>query len=384
MFLQLIVITFVLTNANALNKIVTFPFSITSRLDSTSFYRYKNQSFSFTTFTDTTNSKNSTSDQNELAIAQDASFLSYSAEFLSIIGSNPDLKLIQEQPASAETQFAHEGGAYIPETNEVWFTANQLPKQNTNMYSINLKTNQITQLNIQPPILTPNGVNYFKGYVYVCSQGNTTTPAAVYAVNPTTYSSRIVVNSWFGYRLNSPNDVTFTTKVLGKKFMWFTDPQIAFMQKFSGVPQYRSTVFRYDMMTSELRPVITDIITPNGIAFNQEENVLYVTDTSPDTDTAIVYAYDLNKDGLPINRRVFSVSSIGLPDGIRVDRNDRVWIAEGDGINVRDRTGALLGVILSHGLSPAGVISNFGLMKNTVVILAQETVWRLDLPVDVL
>ncbi|CAF0914139.1 unnamed protein product [Adineta ricciae] len=384
MFLQLIVITFVLTNANALNKIVTFPFSITSRLDSASFYRYKNQSFCFTTFTDTANSKNDSSDQNELAIAQDASFLSYSAEFLSIIGSNPDLKLIQEQPASAETQFAHEGGAYIPETNEVWFTANQLPKQNTNIYSINLKTNQITQLNIQPPIITPNGVNYFKGYVYVCSQGNTTTPAAIYAVNPTTHSSRIVVNSWFGYRLNSPNDVTFTTKVLGKKFMWFTDPQIAFMQKFSGVPQYRSTVFRYDMMTSELRPVITDIIIPNGIAFNQEENVLYVTDTSPDTDTAIVYAYDVNKDGLPINRRVFSVSSIGLPDGIRVDRNDRVWIAEGDGINVRDRTGALLGVILSHGLSLAGVISNFALTKNTVVILAQETVWRLDLPVDVL
>ncbi|UJR32920.1 hypothetical protein I4U23_020381 [Adineta vaga] len=379
MFLQLLLFFFTLTVANGLNKLVALPLSITSRLESTNFYRYKNESFSFTNIP---TSEDSNSEQNELFISQDASFLSYTTEFTSIIGLNPNLKLIEQRLTSIP--FAHEGGAYIPETNEVWFTANQLPRQNTNIYSINLQTNQINLLNIQPPIITPNGINYFDGYAYVCSQGNKTTPAAIYAVNPTTYYSRLIVNSWFGYRLNSPNDVTFSTRISQKKFMWFTDPQVAFMQGFSGVPQYQSTVFRYDMLTSELRPVITDLIIPNGIAFNRDETILYVSDTSPDTDVSIVYAYDLTKDGLPINRRIFSVSSFGIPDGIKIDRNDRVWIAEGDGINLRDRNGTLLGVILGYGIGTNGLISNFALVKNIVIILGQESVWRLDLAIDVL
>jgi gluconolactonase len=138
------------------------------------------------------------------------------------------------------------------------------------------------------------------------------------------------------------------------------------------------------MLTSELRPVITDLIIPNGIAFDRKETTLYVTDTSPDTGISIVYAYDLNKDALPVNRRIFSVSSLGIPDGIRVDKNDRVWIAEGDGINVRDRRGTLLGVILGHGLCANGVISNFAMVKNTIIILAQESLWRLNIMTDVL
>lgn len=377
-----ILITYILSNTYALNKLVALPLSITSHLESKNFYRNSQVPFNFVNFTEISNPESHTSEQKELLVSQNASFISYSSEFTSIIGYNPQLTLIEQRPISIE--FAHEGGVYIPETNEVWFTANQLPIQNTNISSINLLTNQINLLDIYPPIITPNGVNYFQGYVYVCSQGNKTIPAGIHAVNPTTHISRLIVNSWFGYRLNSPNDVTFSTKILEKNFMWFTDPQVAYYQGFSNQPQYHSTVFRYDMLTSELRAVITDLIIPNGIAFNQNETVLYISDTSSDTDTHIVYAYDLNQDGLPINRRIFSVSSLGIPDGIHVDKNDRVWIAEGDGINVRDSHGTLLGVILGHGLCAGGVISNFALVKNTLIILAQESLWRLDLTTNLL
>ena len=93
----------------------------------------------------------------------------------------------------------------------------------------------------------------------------------------------------------------------------------------------------------------------------------------------IVYAYDLTEDALPINRRIFSVSSLGIPDGIRVDQNDRMWIAEGDGLNVRDRHGTLLGVILGRDLCANGVISNFALVSSTIILLAQESLWRLNI-----
>jgi len=373
-----ILILSILYNVHAVNKIVSLPLSITSQISSSNFFRNINTPFSFVNFTDT---ENATADHNDLLASQSASFLSYSSEFISILGHNPTLTLIEERDPSLP--FAHEGGVYIPELNQVWFTANQLPKQNTNVSSVDLTTDQVELLNIQPPIATPNGVNYFEGYAYVCSQGTKTTPAGIYAVNPTTLTSRLVVNSWFGLHLNSPNDVTFSTKILGKKFMWFTDPHVAYMQGFANEPQILSTVFRYDMLTSELRPVITDIIIPNGIAFNLNETVLYVSDTSPDTNVKIVYAYDINEYGLPINRRIFSISSTGIPDGIHIDKNDRVWIAEGDGINVRDPSGNLLGVILGYNLSGTGLISNFAIVKNTVIILAQDALWKLNVTNDI-
>ncbi|CAF1390072.1 unnamed protein product [Rotaria sordida] len=314
-----------------------------------------------------------------------ASFISYSPEFTSLIGYKPKIKLLAA--GSVSSPFAHEGGAFIPATNEIWFTANQLPIQNTNVSSVNLETNQIELLSIQPPILTPNGLNYFDDSVYICSQGNRTTSGAIYAVNPTTLVSRLVVNSWFGLRLNSPNDVAFSTKIGGRKYMWFTDPQVAYLQAFGSSPQLDSFVYRFDLTTSELQPVITDLIIPNGIAFDPSETTLYVSDTALNPNghgTYIVYAYDLNKHGLPINRRVFSVSSTGIPDGIKVDKVGRVWTGEGDGINVRDHHGKLLGVILGRDLCQSGVISNFAIINSTVIILAQEKLWRLELAVSVL
>ncbi|CAF4031601.1 unnamed protein product [Adineta steineri] len=382
MLFQLLIIICISTNTYASNKLVTLPLSITSLFQATYFYRNTTVPFSFTNCTGVNDADNSDPAENKLLKSRNASFISYSTEFKSLIDSNTTPKLIEQQPVSIP--FAHEGGAYVPETNEVWFSANQLPQQNTNVSSINLTTNEVTLLNINNPINTPNGIKYFNSLVYVCSQGTKTIPAAIYAVNPTTLVSKVIVNSWFGYRLNSPNDVTFSTKISGKTFMWFTDPQVAYQQGFAGVPEYQNTVFRYDMLTGELRPVITDLITPNGIAFNQEETVLYVSDTTPTSDIAIVYAYDLTKDGLPMNRRIFSVSSYGIPDGIKVDKYDRVWTAEGDGINVRNSYGTLLGVILGYNLSSNGLISNFELKDNTVIILAQEKLWRLDLAQNVL
>ncbi|CAF3864147.1 unnamed protein product [Rotaria sp. Silwood1] len=325
------------------------------------------------------------SQQAELRASRLASFISYSSEFNALIGYDAKPKLLASRPVT--TPFAHEGGIFVPDTNEVWFTANQVPMQNTNVSSVDLDDNDIEQLLIKSPILTPNGLNYFDGSVYICSQGNQTTPGAIYAVNPTTMVSRLVVNSWFGLRLNSPNDVTFSMKIAGRKYMWFTDPPFAYLQGFGSLPQMGSYVYRFDLTTEELRPVITDLMAPNGIALDQDEMTLYVTDTETNSlgkNTYVVYAYDLTNDGLPVNRRVFSVSSLGGPDGIKVDKAGRVWIGEADGINVRDKHGTLLGVILGRNLCQSGVISNFALAGSTVIILAQEQLWRLDLTMSVL
>lgn len=382
---QFIIWSLLIALSEGRQSIISLPLSLTSRLES-NFNRKSSSAFSFTNFTNEQNDLPSLaqSQQTELYASRQASFISYSIEFTALIGHETKLTQLATRPIG--TQFAHEGGAFVPDTNEVWFTANQLPMQNTNVSSVNLKTNAVELLSIKPPILTPNGLQYFDGLVYICSQGNQTTSGAIYAVNPTTLVSRLVTNSWFGLRLNSPNDVTFTTKVGKRRYMWFTDPQVAYLQNFGSSPQLGSYVYRLDLSTSELRPVITDLIIPNGIAFDQDETTLYVSDTAPSSlghETFFVYAYDLNKDGLPINRRIFSVSSLGIPDGIKVDKAGRVWTGEGDGINVRDESGILLGVILGRDLCQSGVISNFAFTDTTVIILAQEQLWRLELSTNV-
>ena len=383
---QFILCSLLCAVAEGYKSVVSLPFSLTSRLES-SFDRNSSEPFSFTNFTD--NYKDNLpslalSQQTELFASRQASFISYSSEFTALIGYEPELQLLAARPTSI--RFAHEGGTFVPETNEVWFTADQLPIQNTNVSGLNLKTNATELLSIFPPMVTPNGLQYFDGFVYICSQGHLKTPGGIYAVNPTTLASRLVVNSWFGLRLNSPNDVTFTTKVGSRRYMWFTDPQVAYMQNFGSSPQLGSYVYRFDLMTSELRPVLTDLMIPNGIAFSEDETTLYVSDTASSSgsrDTYFVYAYDLTKDALPVNRRVFSVSSLGIPDGIKIDKAGRVWTGEGDGINVRSRSGTLLGVILGRNLCQSGVISNFAFTEKTVIILAQEKLWRLELATSV-
>jgi hypothetical protein len=155
MLFRFLIIISTLANTYAWNKLISLPLSITSNFESTSFHRYQNQSFSYVNFPGITDIKNLKPDQRDLLLSRNASFISYSTEFLSIINYNSELKLIEQRPITIP--FAHEGGTYIPETNEVWFTADQLPIQNTNISSVNLLTNQVDLLDIYPPIITPNG-----------------------------------------------------------------------------------------------------------------------------------------------------------------------------------------------------------------------------------
>jgi hypothetical protein len=52
------------------------------------------------------------------AFARNATFISYSSHFLSLIGSNPSLQLVEQR-----NYFPNEAGIWVPPLNEVWFTS---------------------------------------------------------------------------------------------------------------------------------------------------------------------------------------------------------------------------------------------------------------------
>ena len=144
-----------------------------------------------------------------------------------------------------------------------------------------------------------------------------------------------IVGMWGEHRLNSPNDVA----VAPDGSYWFTDPDYGIVQPDEGHPGVREygdcRVFRWSARDG-LTPVIDDIDRPNGIAFSPNGRTVYVTDTAAslgDGPGHWIRAYDVEGAEASGGRHFASIET-GVPDGIAVDVDGRVWSSAGDGIHV--------------------------------------------------
>ena len=154
-----------------------------------------------------------------------------------------------------------------------------------------------------------------------------------------------LVETWSGQRLNSPNDVVCRSDGL----VYFTDPP------YGVAPAERALhfqgVFSLDLSCGEprddaVRLRLDDFEKPNGLAFSPDERVLYICDTA----RYQIRAYEVQPSG-ELNRasgRVFArmdPSERGGPDGVKVDREGRVYAAVAEGIWVYETDGRLLGIL---------------------------------------
>ena len=92
-------------------------------------------------------------------------------------------------------------------------------------------------------------------------------------------SISVIADKWQGKRLNSPNDAV----VKSDDSIWFTDPAYGIDSDNEGDPATPEIdgchVYRVDPKTGEVARVIDDMVRPNGLAFSQDEKLLYVADT---------------------------------------------------------------------------------------------------------
>lgn len=156
-----------------------------------------------------------------------------------------------------------------------------------------------------------------------------------------------LVDSWNGYRLNSPNDVI----VANDGAIWFTDPPYGIVQAHEGHLGEReygaNFVFRFDPSDGVIEPVATDLEEPNGLAFSPGEQVLYVSDTSvalssDGTGNHHIRAYDVGPGYSLSNSRVFVVIEPGVSDGLRVDHLGNIWTSSADAVQVFSPGGVLI------------------------------------------
>ena len=153
----------------------------------------------------------------------------------------------------------------------------------------------------------------------------------------------VVVDSWHGSRLNSPNDVV----VKSDGTIWFSDPSYGIERPTEGhlgeLEYGDRYVFRLEPDTGRLDPVVMDVEAPNGLAFSPDESILYVADSSIDPPGEpnparpgghAIHAYDVFEGRHAKNGRTLVEVGPGLPDGFRVDVDGNLWSSSLDGVQV--------------------------------------------------
>jgi gluconolactonase len=323
-----------------------------------------------------------------LSKAQSAPFIAYDPEFISILGTNASLQLAAQRPNA----FAEEAGVWVPNRNEVWFTGEQAAN-GASVYVLSLSDNTVYTPNTSIPIPQANGGYYFNGTVYITSAGNgNTTAPGIYAINPDTKETSLVINSYFGVPLNGPDDMTWVKKG-NRTYMYFTDPPLS--QFYAGGPpaQLPDTTWRFSPDDGSIVPAVSrgDVLVPNGIRVNAEQTKVFITDTPeviPGVSNAVgswasnaIYIYDIDEYGFLGNKRMFGLTRNGISDGIHIDDAGRVWTAETEGVVVRNVRGKVIGLFNNQAITGNAtlVIENFALAGDTLVILDRQIIWTLKL-----
>ncbi|MEH1890264.1 MAG: SMP-30/gluconolactonase/LRE family protein [Nostoc sp.] len=160
---------------------------------------------------------------------------------------------------------------------------------------------------------------------------------------------KVLVDRYQGKRLNSPNDLV----VKSDGTIWFTDPPYGITEPNQGYggeqEQPGSYVYRFDPATSEISPIVTDMVRPNGLAFSPDERLLYVSDTAAFNIPGgphHIRVYEVVDDRHVKNGRVFCVIDPGQPDGFRVDEHGNVFTSSQDSVQIYAPDGTQLGKIL--------------------------------------
>lgn len=158
----------------------------------------------------------------------------------------------------------------------------------------------------------------------------------------------VLAESHDGGRLNSPNDAV----VARDGTIWFTDPTYGIDQAEEGTPRpsEQKGRFVFRLAPGGSLAVATDrFVQPNGLAFSPDERILYVSESGRrEGAPAEIRAFDV-ADGRISGERRFASGFEGVPDGLKVDTDGRVYAGTGDGVRIWAADGRPLGHIPTEG-----------------------------------
>jgi gluconolactonase len=312
--------------------------------------------------------------------ADGAAFAVYRDRFRAVLGTRFQRSMLIETNA-------HEGPVYVATEHALYFTTAPEPgPKNIAIRRLQLAGDEFPFTaqaldTVRFPSNMANGMTLDRdGQLVICEQGFKETPARISRMDLKTRTVEPVVDQWRGLHFNSPNDVV----VKSDRTVWFTDPNYGEIQGFKGAPEVGAYVYRHDPATGETAVVADSFNKPNGLAFSPDESVLYITDTGANQAPGTYFvglphhvrAFDVHDGRRLRNERLFAVVSPGVPDGIKLDVQGRVYTSSGTGVQVFTPEGDLIGEIMAPGVANFA----FGGPNNDILfILCDRVIWQAKL-----
>lgn len=156
-------------------------------------------------------------------------------------------------------------------------------------------------------------------------------------------SISVLASHYDDRELNSPNDIV----VRSDDAIFFSDPNSGRQPRF-GVPREQELpfqgVYRLDPDDESVTLLVDDFAKPNGLCFSLDEERLFVNDT----DRFHIRVFDVQADGSLVAGRVWAEVSgegVGVPDGMKIDKEEDLYCCGPGGIHVFDAQARCLGVI---------------------------------------
>ncbi len=153
-----------------------------------------------------------------------------------------------------------------------------------------------------------------------------------------------IADKYDGKRFNSPNDLVYHSS----GGLYFTDPPYG-LPKGADDPARETEWFGVYRLGKDGKVTLLtkEMTRPNGIGFSPDEKTLYVAQSDP--AAAVVKAFPVKEDGTLGESRVFFDATKwvkdrpGLPDGLAVDKEGRVWVTGPGGVYCITAEGKVLG-----------------------------------------
>ncbi len=184
--------------------------------------------------------------------------------------------------------------------------------------------------------------------------------------------SEVLTDRYEGKRLNRPNDLVCRSD----GSIYFTDPGLR-------VPLAQREVDHagvYRIAPDGATSLVADCEYPNGLAFSPDERTLYVANTRW---TQYIHAFELDAAGAVVRRRIFADMSSdepdGVPDGMKVDVEGRLYCTGPGGTWVFAPDGTRLGIIRTPEI-PANLAFG-GPDLRTLFLTARTSVYTLRMKV---
>jgi sugar lactone lactonase YvrE len=95
----------------------------------------------------------------------------------------------------------------------------------------------------------------------------------------------------------------------------------------------KGKLFSCNLYTEEYTVLLDDLLISNGIGFSPDGGKMYFIDTP--TKKVAQYKYNLHTGDILFEKNIIEIDGNGWPDGICVDLDGNIWVAEWEGGRVR-------------------------------------------------